>query len=151
MKQKMTWLTVPGEIAANRLRYGWPGRPNLADKVELIRALHSAPDGSYDSDEVRTAIAAEIERRAEVAKMPLNQIPYGDFLETEYWYTLCDHLKFLIDYTCQRCRVRPFPLGRGLNVHHKTYAHRGFEYPDHLSDLEVLCKACHEKRHKERA
>ncbi|HEY6371528.1 MAG TPA: hypothetical protein VIX37_13190, partial [Candidatus Sulfotelmatobacter sp.] len=29
----------------------------------------------------------------------------------------------------------------------KTYAHRGYEYPDHLDDLEVLCADCHHAKH----
>lgn len=32
----------------------------------------------------------------------------------------------------------------GLQVHHKTYARRGYEL---MADLEVLCTWCHQKEH----
>lgn len=128
------------------LHYGWRGRPNLADEIELIRKRHSAGDGSYDADEVRLAMVAEIKRRKELAEIPLDKMAYEDFLQTDYWHNLSDHMKWLVGYTCERCHVCPFSLGYGLNVHHRTYAHRGFEW-DHLDDLEVLCAKCHQEHH----
>jgi hypothetical protein len=77
-----------------------------------------------------------------------SKLPYADFLRCEYWLSLAAYLKFHATFTCKECGAKPFPLGQGLAVHHKTYAHRGFEYPDHLDDLEVLCHACHGQRHE---
>jgi hypothetical protein len=77
------------------------------------------------------------------------KLPYRDFLNCRYWLQLAVYLKFHAGFTCQICGKKPFPLGQGLEVHHKTYAHRGCEYPDHLDDLEVLCRDCHASRHSE--
>ena len=41
---------------------------------------------------------------------------------------------------CEQCGAT-----YSLQVHHKTYAHLGYEYPD---DLIVLCEMCHEKEHE---
>lgn len=72
------------------------------------------------------------------------QMPYADFLETDYWKTIRRYLVHLCAGYCQRCCVE---VGsRRLNVHHKTYANHGKEH-EHLEDLEAICRTCHEKEH----
>lgn len=73
------------------------------------------------------------------------ELPYAEFLESPYWLALSEWIKNLVEWTCEGCEVRGYCCG--LDVHHKTYEHRGFEFPDHLEDLEVLCRDCHKKRH----
>lgn len=45
---------------------------------------------------------------------------------------------------CPRCG-RDYP-GLVMQVHHRSYAHKGSEYA-HLEELEVLCAGCHVDRH----
>lgn len=97
-----------------------------------------------DDPEMRRERVLEMRRIMESSPA---ELPYGDFLQTPYWYGLSAYMKALAGWRCQECGIRPIPEGRGLQVHHKTYAHRGFEYPDHLGDLEVLCEDCHARRH----
>jgi hypothetical protein len=108
----------------------------------------------YDSDEAREARIALIERQRRIESTPPHLLAYDEFLDSLYWVWLSDWMKYAADYRCQSCGIRPrakhrcaLSFGEGLNVHHKTYAHRGFEYPDHLDDLEVLCRACHSRKH----
>jgi 5-methylcytosine-specific restriction endonuclease McrA len=56
----------------------------------------------------------------------LATMPYHAFLHTPY---------------CQLC-----PATTALQVHHRTYAHRGQEY-QYLEDLVVLCETCHATHH----
>lgn len=64
------------------------------------------------------------------------EMPYEDFLQTEYWAAIRGHVIDKIG-KCQVCTSR-----ESLNVHHNTYEHRGQEYL-HLEDLVVLCNRCH--------
>jgi len=51
--------------------------------------------------------------------------------------------------SCERCGHDPRRgRGRGLNLHHKTYARLGAELP---GDLVTLCVFCHEYAHGLRA
>jgi hypothetical protein len=143
--ESVGWGIVEGRLAARRLRYAsWGKAPLLADQIELIRALYTTPNG-YDADAVRQAIAEFLTHPE--PHVPLDKLDYQDFLETDYWRDLSRRMKERCNYTCQRCGLHRFPCEGGLNVHHKTYAHRGSEYPDHVDDLEVLCEDCHQEKH----
>ena len=63
-------------------------------------------------------------------------MPYGDFLQSEYWATIRDHLISQIG-KCQLCARR-----ESLQVHHNSYENHGREHA-HLEDLLVLCDRCH--------
>jgi len=71
----------------------------------------------------------------------LQQMPYHDFLRTLYWNTVRRYVLLLHDFECVLCSSTEC-----LNVHHKTYEHRGREF-QFLDDLTVLCRLCHEKFH----
>jgi len=71
----------------------------------------------------------------------LQQMPYQEFLGTIYWDIIRKYVLYKRGYACELCNAD----GK-LNVHHKTYDHRGEEY-DHLEDLIVLCEICHAKHH----
>lgn len=103
----------------------------------------------YDADAARQARIALVERQRRIESTHPAQLAYDEFLDSLYWVCLSDWIKYVAGYRCQSCRRKYGALsqGRGLNVHHKTYAHRGFEYPDHLDDLEVLCRDCHSRTH----
>lgn len=63
---------------------------------------------------------------------------YYAYLESEQWRIL-RHRKFIQQGArCERCGE----LGR--DVHHKHYRTLGRE---NLSDLELLCRPCHEQEH----
>lgn len=123
-----------------------------------IRDPLAGSSWKYDADAAREARIALVERQRRIESTAPHLLAYDEFLDSLYWVCLSDWMKYQVNYHCQSCGKRPkvnygpraslLPSqGRGLNVHHKTYAHRGFEYPDHLDDLEVLCRSCHSRRH----
>jgi len=69
----------------------------------------------------------------------LKNLPYDEYLQTEYWKKL--RLKILKRalYKCELCYSN-----NKLNVHHKTYERKGEEL---LTDLICLCERCHNKFH----
>lgn len=69
----------------------------------------------------------------------LQTMPYRDYLQTAEWQETRKQALKRAHYKCQLCNRE----GR-LNVHHKTYEHRGQELN---SDLIVLCENCHGKFH----
>ena len=71
----------------------------------------------------------------------LRAMPYRDFLSSIYWGIIRDYALYRAKYSCALCHKT-----HGLQVHHRTYEHRGSEY-NHLEDLIVLCGNCHAKFH----
>lgn len=100
----------------------------------------------YDGDAAREARIALVQRQRRIDSTKPELLPYDEFLDSPYWIWLSLWMKGLVEYYCEGCE-RKFPSEKGLDVHHKTYTHRGFEFPDHLDDLIVLCRACHRRRH----
>jgi 5-methylcytosine-specific restriction endonuclease McrA len=125
----------------------WP--PHLSNKIEAITISYVHDQWwyygerkGYDADELAPLRVEAILRNRRIQDgLPAN---YLEFLETPYWLELAARLKAQRDWTCERCKRRRPPE---LNVHHKTYKHLGHEDPDHLDDLEVLCRECHRKEH----
>lgn len=70
----------------------------------------------------------------------LNNLPYNEFLSSEYWRTVAAYVKER-DKNCQLCGSDYY-----LQVHHLTYEHRGKEV-NHLQDLTTLCGNCHKAEH----
>lgn len=68
----------------------------------------------------------------------LTDMPYDLYLESDHWKAL--RTKAIAHYgdTCVLCDRKP------VQVHHRTYARRGFEQ---LTDLIVLCDDCHSRYH----
>jgi len=83
-----------------------------------------------------------------VAISRMNQ-EYAHYLETPHWKTLAESVKEQRP-ACEDCGLRrlwaKWLYGQDLNVHHppSAYSRLGAE---ELSDLVVLCAACHAKRH----
>jgi hypothetical protein len=71
----------------------------------------------------------------------LATMPYPAFLHTPYWRTVRRYVVYKAGGRCQLC-----PATTALQVHHRTYAHRGQEY-QYLEDLVVLCETCHATHH----
>ena len=75
----------------------------------------------------------------------LRRLPYERFLKTEFWMQVREWIQERDNYTCQMCgddRQRFF-----LNVHHRTYEHRGWE-DCYLEDIILLCGECHQDVHR---
>ncbi len=69
----------------------------------------------------------------------LKTMPYLEYLQTDHWKEIRKKKLGKAWYKCEKCQSK-----KDLHVHHITYARRGEE---RMSDLEVLCKDCHEKAH----
>lgn len=91
-------------------------------------ALHREDDG----------LVAALVRAGECERVRLRTMPYTDYLATPHWQRTRAAMLGR-QRECQRCGSI-----RRLQVHHKTYEHRGAEP---FEDLEVLCRPCHEAEH----
>jgi 5-methylcytosine-specific restriction endonuclease McrA len=120
------------------------GTERFLREIEGIDALFFA--GGMSSEARDEARRRAIIRRRRILSAPPAELPYDEFLDSPYWIGLSEWLKQSVAWRCRRRGCGRF-LYRGLQVHHKTYAHRGLEYPDHLDDLEVLCPDCHKQTH----
>ena len=69
----------------------------------------------------------------------LRVMPYAEYLKSKHWLNLRKKMIETAGGRCQLCNK-----DGTLNVHHRTYERRGNES---LSDLIVLCRACHAKFH----
>ena len=67
------------------------------------------------------------------------QLPYSEYLKTEYWQLRRARALISGEYKCRVCGA-----GQGLEVHHNTYERLGHERD---ADLIVLCRACHQLFH----
>lgn len=78
---------------------------------------------------------AEIIRRAK----------YEGYLSSRKWKRKKNKKLADADYKCQRCNYGEYDFqDMPLDIHHITYERFGNEQ---MSDLEVLCRSCHEKQH----
>lgn len=71
-----------------------------------------------------------------------NQMTYKRYLMTPYWQLVSNLARKKAKYKCQLCGSK-----ESLNVHHKTYKHKGFEIMN-TDDLIILCQDCHQKFHE---
>ena len=71
-----------------------------------------------------------------------NNILYKDFLKTKYWECVSQEKKMRFT-KCQLCGKTD-----GLQVHHNSYEHHGYEHQFIDEDLTCLCKDCHKLFHK---
>lgn len=69
----------------------------------------------------------------------LRQEEYKRYLQTDHWKQTRAEALRRANYTCNDCGSKS-----NLQVHHLTYARRGHE---RQSDLVVVCRNCHKKRH----
>lgn len=68
-------------------------------------------------------------------------LPYPDFLKSTYWDIVRGTKLKRAKFMCELCNTKG-----ELHVHHKTYEHHGTEH-EHMNDLIVLCKGCHQTFH----
>jgi|GEM_PF-5976003 len=75
----------------------------------------------------------------------LAAMPYQQFLQTKYWQLI---RRAALNNALHRCEMCNFP--KQLEVHHRTYKHRGYEFR-HMEDLTVVCRPCHASHHGKEA
>lgn len=76
-------------------------------------------------------------------ELPIRKtMPYREYLKTDYWRRVREEKLYRAKNKCELCGAYHLIL----NVHHKTYEHRGDEL-NNLRDLIVLCADCHGKFH----
>lgn len=73
--------------------------------------------------------------------MDLRSLKYDEYLKTEYWKNLSETIKREADYRCQICNSE-----ENLNVHHRSYEHKGFLELE-KKDLICICEKCHSIYH----
>ena len=80
------------------------------------------------------------ERKPGESVEELRAMPYGEYLETDYWKAKRHYAKNAAGWRCLICNA-----SADLVVHHRTYERIGDE---HLKDLVVLCRECHALFHE---
>lgn len=73
----------------------------------------------------------------------MNKSDYRAYLLTTHWRKLKRRKMAQADWRCESCSA-PYGCGIPIDVHHLTYERLGME---ELSDLRVLCRACHTEAH----
>jgi 5-methylcytosine-specific restriction endonuclease McrA len=71
----------------------------------------------------------------------LHTMPYQEYLRTDHWKKLRYEIKRRDKFACTKCGCK-----QSLEVHHHTYARRGYE---RMEDLTTLCAGCHDIVHDE--
>jgi len=120
------------------------------ERHELQKAMEKQRKNTeYELALIKKEIKGTIPKRfralekhiSEEAKERLREMPYQEFLGTIYWDIVRRYVLWKRKFICELCKSNG-----ELNVHHKTYDHRGEEYL-FLEDLIVLCQPCHAKFH----
>jgi hypothetical protein len=86
----------------------------------------------------KVKLSAYRARKAEEANY-LHYMPYAEYLQTAHWKKISQKTRDRFGCRCAVCNSDQF-----IQVHHRTYERRGFEWPE---DLIVLCGQCHEIYH----
>jgi 5-methylcytosine-specific restriction endonuclease McrA len=81
-----------------------------------------------------------VDQQTERAIAALRRLPYWAYLKTNHWFRV---KALALERACHQCALCPSTTH--LEVHHKTYARRGFEAPE---DVVVLCEDCHTRHHR---
>lgn len=84
----------------------------------------------------------EIERKV---NQIVRGIKYDGYLKSQVWKNKRYAKLVDVNFICEGCGYGKYDFeDQPLDVHHKTYERFGNE---RMSDLEVLCRTCHEERH----
>lgn len=81
-----------------------------------------------------------------VVNQAIRKIRYDDYLRSPRWALVRQEKLARSDYTCEACGYCPVLALEviPLDVHHVTYENFGNEA---MSDLQVLCRNCHQDAH----
>jgi NAD-dependent SIR2 family protein deacetylase len=113
----------------------------ISEEENLSTDQHKAKFFALFNGILHEAAGCIPERLAEI-HTHYREMPYEEFLTTPYWWVVRNYVVATRGHSCEKCGACA-----SLNVHHISYKHRGEEYA-HLSDLQVLCEACHERVHR---
>jgi 5-methylcytosine-specific restriction endonuclease McrA len=122
----------------NQLYDFWLSPDALEEKQDIKNLIYSR---TYDIKGYLQLIIGNA-NKWELRDYVNNQLSYKMFLTTPYWKEVSQLAKRKAKFSCQLCGSK-----ENLNVHHKTYEHKGTEI-NHLEDLIVLCQNCHSKFHE---
>lgn len=111
------------------------GQPNLTEPNQTKPGKD--PGQSKDPGSVPRTGYFERSRTA-ATKRPSREV-YLRYLQSPEWRRVRDAAIRHASWRCERCKGK-----RDLQVHHRTYARLGAEWPE---DLEVLCAGCHGDHH----
>lgn len=81
-----------------------------------------------------------VDQQTERAIAALRRLPYRAYLRTSHWFRVRTLAIERAGHQCALC-----PSTTHLEVHHKSYARRGFEAAE---DVVVLCRQCHARHHR---
>jgi hypothetical protein len=129
--------------AGARNAYVAKERAQIARRVQAYETREGIVRGDIKATPAKRywALVELIRNAGEDHDSVLRAMPYRDFLNSIYWSIIRDYALYRAKYSCALCHKT-----HGLQVHHRTYEHRGSEY-NHLEDLIVLCGNCHAKFH----
>ena len=81
-----------------------------------------------------------VDQQTDRAIAALRRLAYWAYLRTNHWFRIKSLALERAGHQCALC-----PCTTRLEVHHKSYARRGFEAPE---DVVVLCQDCHARHHR---
>lgn len=142
-KRPIFWRDLMPNADKEHLEYCQQLRINNLKQEEFFvcRLINSTKEAKYLDDSPERKLLLLIETINFGDSIWLQTIEYPEFLKSLYWKIVRDYMIFLQEH-CQLCCSF-----QNLNVHHKTYKNRGFEFEEPTRNLIVLCKSCHEKFH----
>lgn len=109
-----------------------------ADKyLDHLEEIQANKTPGWEQDDERIFIPAN-ENPEEVQR--LKKLPYRDYLASDHWQRI---RAYALDHAKRRCQV--CNSGGKVDVHHRSYEHRGEE---RFSDVIILCRDCHDLFHK---
>lgn len=108
---------------------------DFSDKARIKKYYRLKMKPDTEQEESNTATTNE--RPAKPAKKSI--VNYADYLQSPEWAKRRQKALRFAGFKCQVCNSN-----EGLNVHHRTYERLGHE---HMGDMTVLCKNCHEIFH----
>ena len=87
------------------------------------------------------AFLIEAKQRAdEAVRQRRRQAKYNDFMQSEDWQSIRRVKMNIAGHRCEKCGAK-----EELQVHHLNYDRFGGN--ELFTDLQVLCKPCHERSH----
>ena len=75
-----------------------------------------------------------INRSYKKAIYKLNNCDYKLYLNSDHWKFFAQEKRKETDFKCELCH------NKGIEIHHKSYEHRGYET---FNDVLCLCHDCH--------
>ena len=111
-------------------------------KGEAKKIKRRKHDNKVKDSKERQQAAMWLNKARNLWQPKLCTMPYPEYLQTEYWNAIRQHLFALRGRKCQKCGIRDCEL----HVHHTSYAYKGQEHLG-LKFLQILCAPHHREIH----